>query len=83
MLVKAFRLFLLLLGAIMNYKKEGAVLFGTSVFVYPEDISKAEQCLIDNGIEQGEAKTVLQAIGYILLNLELYPENKELCANEQ
>lgn len=37
-------------------------------------IRKAEQCLIDNGIEADEAETVLQALGYILLDEELYPE---------
>lgn len=36
--------------------------------------SKAEQCLIDNGIEPDEACVVLQALGYILLDEELYPE---------
>lgn len=41
-----------------------------------EDIRKAEQCLIDNGIEEDEAPVVLQAIGYILLNKELYPEKQ-------
>lgn len=35
--------------------------------------SKAEQCLIDNGIEPDEASVVLQALGYILLDEELYP----------
>ena len=39
-----------------------------------DQIHAAEQCLIDNGIEQDEAYTVLQAIGYILLDVELYPE---------
>lgn len=42
--------------------------------IYDERISKAEQCLIDNGIEPDEASTVLQALGYILLDEELYPE---------
>lgn len=37
-------------------------------------IAKAEQCLIDNGIDKDEAQTVLQALGYILLDEELYPE---------
>ena len=37
--------------------------------------SKAEKCLIDNGIESDEAAVVLQALGYILLNEELYPES--------
>lgn len=37
-------------------------------------IKKAEQILVDNGIEQDEAATVLQALGYALLDKELYPE---------
>ena len=42
---------------------------------YSKDkIKRAEQCLIDNGIEPDEAETVLQALGYILLGKELYPE---------
>lgn len=36
---------------------------------------KAEQILIDNGIEPDEASIVLQAIGYALLDIELYPES--------
>ena len=36
-------------------------------------IEKAEQILIDNGIEEDEAKTVLQALGYALLDEEIYP----------
>lgn len=38
-------------------------------------IQKAEQALIDNGIEADEAQTVLQAIGYVLLDTMLYPED--------
>ena len=37
-------------------------------------IKAAENCLIDNGIEADEAQTVLQALGYILIDEELYPE---------
>ena len=37
-------------------------------------IMKAEQVLIDNGIEPDEASTVLQAIGYVLMDEELYKE---------
>ena len=37
-------------------------------------IKKAEQVLIDNGIEADEASSVLQALGYVLLDEELYPE---------
>ena len=39
-----------------------------------EKIKAAEQILIDNGIAEEEAGTVLQAIGYTLLDTELYPE---------
>jgi len=37
-------------------------------------IKAAEQILIDNGIDADEASTVLQAIGYALLDEELYPQ---------
>lgn len=37
-------------------------------------IKKAEQILVDNGIEQDKAATVLQALGYTLLDKELYPK---------
>ena len=33
----------------------------------------AEKVLIDNGIDEDEAQIVLQAIGYTLLDEELYP----------
>lgn len=41
---------------------------------YKKNLTATEQVLIDNGIEEDEASTVLQAIGYSLLNTELYPE---------
>lgn len=41
-----------------------------------EQIKAAEQVLIDNGIDADEAETVLQAIGYTLLDEELYPEEE-------
>jgi hypothetical protein len=37
-----------------------------------EDIRRAEQVLIDNGIDADEVDIVLQAVGYTLLNTELY-----------
>jgi len=37
-----------------------------------ENIKRAEQVLIDNGIDKDEAECVLQAIGYTLLDTELY-----------
>lgn len=39
-----------------------------------EQINKAMRCLVDNGIEIDEACTVLQALGYIFLDVELFPE---------
>lgn len=36
------------------------------------NIRAAEQVLIDNGIDKDEASTVLQALGYVLLDTELY-----------
>ena len=36
-----------------------------------EKIKKAEQVLIDNGIDPDEAQTVLQALGYVLLDEEI------------
>lgn len=38
-----------------------------------EDIIRTKQVLIDNGIEEDEADSVLQAIGYTLIDTELYP----------
>lgn len=37
-------------------------------------IKAAEKCLIDNGIEPDEVQNVLQALGYILLDEELYED---------
>lgn len=37
-------------------------------------VPAAEQCLVDNGIDADEASIVLQAIGFILLGLDLYEE---------
>lgn len=41
-----------------------------------ESIKNAEQILVDNGIAKDEASTVLQALGYALLDKELYPEQQ-------
>lgn len=39
------------------------------------DVYDAEGVLLDNGISnRDEAKEILQAIGYVLLDTELYPE---------
>ena len=39
-------------------------------------VNNAIQCLIDNGIDKDEACVILQALGYILLDEELFPEVK-------
>lgn len=41
-----------------------------------EHIAKALKILIDNGIEDDDAEVVLQAIGYALLDVELFPNVK-------
>lgn len=38
-------------------------------------VAAAEKVLVDNGIEEDEAATVLQAVGYALAGIELYPAN--------
>ena len=40
-------------------------------------LKKAAQRLIDNGLEPDEAETVMQALGYILLDKELYSATQE------
>lgn len=45
--------------------------------ISPDCIKKSEQVLVDNGISPDEAQTVLQAIGYTLLDKELYPNKEE------
>lgn len=44
------------------------------ITIHESTRDRAEQCLIDNGVEADEACTVLQALGYILMDVELYPE---------
>lgn len=38
----------------------------------------AEKVLVDNGIDPSEAETVLQALGYVLLDTELYSKQTEV-----
>jgi hypothetical protein len=42
-----------------------------------KNLAAAEKVLVDNGIEEDEASTVLQAVGYALLDTELYPDDEE------
>lgn len=50
------------------------VVYDNEVVITKGIIEKAEQVLIDNGIEKDEACVVLQALGYVLFDGELYPE---------
>lgn len=40
-----------------------------------DQINTAEKILMDNGIDEDDAYAILQAIGYVLLDVELYPED--------
>lgn len=44
------------------------------LIVGDDEISESEKMLVHNGIEKDEASTVLQALGYVLLDTELYNE---------
>jgi hypothetical protein len=46
-------------------------------FMCKNTVEAAEKVLVDNGIEEDEASTVLQAIGYALMDTELYPEDED------
>lgn len=48
-----------------------------------QDIERAQQVLVDNGIDENEADCVLQALGYVLLDTELYPNDEEDDEEEQ
>lgn len=40
-----------------------------------DQIHQAEKVLMDNGIDEDDAYVVLQALGYVLLDAEFYPED--------
>lgn len=44
----------------------------TKEYISELDIKKAEYCLTDNGVSKDDVEVVLQALGYILLDMELY-----------
>ena len=44
------------------------------ISISEEQVDKAIKCLIDNGIDEDDACVILQALGYILLDEELFPE---------
>jgi hypothetical protein len=37
-----------------------------------DEIKRTEEMLVNNGIDKDEVRIVLQALGYVLLNTELY-----------
>ena len=37
-----------------------------------DEIKRTEEMLVDNGIDKDEVRIVLQALGYVLLDTELY-----------
>ena len=53
----------------------GYQIYGSGIEIDKESVEMAERILIDNGIEPDEASVVLQAVGYALLDMELYPES--------
>ena len=66
------------LPSVKNYCKKNVDKMDIVVYdseITQEQIKKAEQCLIDNGIDEDDACVVLQALGYILLDTEFYPES--------
>ena len=56
----------------IGYEKYSPIHVNTEISRH--QIVDAEQFLIDRGVYPDEACTVLQAIGYALLGVELYPE---------
>ena len=47
---------------------------GDGICITQENIKRAEQILVDNGHDLDDAQDILQALGYVLLDVELYPE---------
>lgn len=50
------------------------IIFENEICITDENIQKAEQVLMDNGHDLDDAQNILQALGYVLLDVELYPE---------
>ena len=46
-----------------------------NVSISQDQIDECEHILIENGVDPDDAYVVLQAIGYVLLDAELYPED--------
>jgi hypothetical protein len=61
-------------GNLRYFKAEFDYNLQVMAAISTDKIRSAERVLIDNGIDPDKADTVLQAIGYALLDAELYPE---------
>lgn len=51
-----------------------AKIFLHATEITDKQLDKALQCLVDNGIDKEDAYEVLKALGYILLDEELFPD---------
>ena len=51
-----------------------SIVFEEEICITKENIQRAEQVLMDNGHDLDDAQNILQALGYVLLDVELYPE---------
>ena len=58
-------------GGVPTLKPKDEAYFDAA-YLSKEDIEKAMQVLVDNGIKEDEADVVLQAIGYTLIGVELF-----------
>lgn len=65
-------------GVIVVVDNKVTVHEGVKVVSTNAIVKRAEQCLIDNGIDEDEVQTVLQALGYILMDTELYPDDENV-----
>ena len=59
----------------MGRKSYKMITIDSSKVITDDNITKSLQVLIDNGIDEDEAETVLQAIGYTLIDTELFEDN--------
>ena len=50
-----------------------SIVFEGDFCITQENVKKAEQVLMDNGHDLDDAQDILQALGYVLLNIEIYP----------
>lgn len=58
----------------LNLEAPSDIVFAVQCAISKEAIVATEKVLVDSGIDEDEASTVLQAIGYVLLDTELYPD---------